>query len=153
MKTAAIALTLSLGAPLAATAQDIFPCDARAELWTIPEPWDENTRSFANGEVRLVLIDTIEPAAIPYYLGILHPPRDTLGGRRCTMIGFGEGIGYQVLYFKGLQAGYDPARGVLFSIPGRLYDPNTDFSNGLVLDVVVNQATGAVTASHRLGNK
>ncbi|KPP90572.1 MAG: hypothetical protein HLUCCA08_14580 [Rhodobacteraceae bacterium HLUCCA08] len=144
------ALALAAG-PL--EAQDIHDCDWRASAAAIAEPWDSHTRSFANGAVRLALLDTIEPAAGSHYLLILSPPYDEIGGRMCKVVGFGDGLGYLMLDFADLQAAYDPARGLSFSLQGRLYDPASDFGNALVLHVTVNQATGAVEAWHELGGE
>lgn len=134
-----------------AVAQEINDCDWRAYADNIPEPWEDNIRSFANGEVRVALIDTIEPAAVPFYLLVLHPPRMELGERRCALIGFGGGLGYATLDFASLEAGYDPARGLSLSLNGGLYLPEESFWNPLALHVLINQATGQITARHELG--
>jgi hypothetical protein len=139
--------------PLAAPAQSIEPCDWRAGADGIPEPWADHTRSFANGEVRVALIDRIEPAAGAFYLLILHPPRMALGERRCTLVGFDRGMGYAGLYFDELTAAYDPARGLTLSVPGRLYLPEEEFSNALIVHAIINQATGEVTVRHELGRE
>ena len=46
-----------------AQAQEAVWCDWPARADAIVEPWSQNTRTFANGDVRLALLDTIEPAA------------------------------------------------------------------------------------------
>ncbi|WP_137702494.1 hypothetical protein [Marimonas lutisalis] len=150
-RLAATALALLLGLP--AQAQEVSQCDHRAHADGIPEPWEANTRSFANGEVRVALIDRIEPAAGAFYLLILHPPRGVLGERRCSLVGFGSGMGYAALDFAALTAGYDPARGLTLSLPGRLYLPEEGFTNSLIIHATVNQATGQVTANHELGRE
>lgn len=147
-----IAYSITLGLMAAtAGAQTIADCDWRASASAIPEPWSENTRTFANGEVRLALLDTIEPAASAFHLLILSPPYDLTGGRMCKVVSYGESLGYMGLDFGGLEAEYDPAVGLVFTLPGRLYSPEDDFSNALELTVTLNQATGEVTARHALG--
>lgn len=139
--------------PHVSAAQEVSACDTRANVDAIVEPWAQNSRTFANGDVRLALIDTIEPAAGAYFLLILHPPRTDLGERRCTLIGFDHGIGYATLGFSELEAGYAPVRGLTFSLPGRLYLPESGFTNSLILHATLNQATGEVSATHELGRE
>lgn len=136
-----------------ASAQAAFPCDWQARADNIVEPWEENTRTFANGAVRVALLDAIEPAAAAYYLFILHPPLDEVGGRRCTLVGFTENLGYSGFYFDDLEAGYDPARGLTFSVPVAIYLPEESFTNSALLHINVNQATGDVTVNQELGNE
>jgi hypothetical protein len=35
----------------------------QASARNIPEPWQSSTRTLANGEIRVILPDTVEPAA------------------------------------------------------------------------------------------
>lgn len=147
------ALMALLLSSAALSAQSLEPCDWRAGADGIPEPWADHTRTFANGEVRVVLIDRIEPAAGAFYLLILHPPRMELGERRCTLVGFERGVGYAGLFFEDLAAEYDPAQGLTLSVPGRLYLPEEEFSNALIVHATINQATGAVSVRHELGRE
>ena len=48
----------------ASSAQTAFPCDWQARADAIVEPWEENSKTFANGAVRVALLDTIEPAGM-----------------------------------------------------------------------------------------
>ena len=57
---AALAAGLALSAP--AAAQSLSDCDWRASAWLLAEPWEANSRTFANGDVRIALIDAIEQA-------------------------------------------------------------------------------------------
>ena len=147
----ALAATL-LAAPLAAPAfaQEIHDCDWRASAQAQIEPWEDFTRTFSNGAVRVALLDVIEPAAGSYYLLVLSPPRDELGSRVCKVIGMGGGMGYAGLDFQSMDAAYDPATGLQLTVPGTVYDPNTaQFVDGLAVIVTINQATGQITARHQ----
>ena len=74
-----------LSAP--AFAQEVAPCDDyRSSAHALAEPWEASTRVFANGEVRLAIADTIEPAAGAFHLIILSPPYDEVGGRHVCRI-------------------------------------------------------------------
>ena len=154
-KALARALPALVAAALAlpAAAQEVTECDWRATPDAIPEPWEAHSRSFANGNVRLALLDAIEPAAGAFHLLVLSPPFDSLGARQCRIVGFDGTRGFAALDFAALAAAYDPATGLTFRLPGRLWLPEQDFTNALILIVTVNQATGAVTARTELGGE
>ena len=138
-------------APLAATAQTAAPCDWQASAQALVEPWEDNSATFANGAVRVAVLDTVEPAAAAYYFLILSPPMNEVGDRTCTVVGFGDGLGYAYMDFASLKSGYDPARGLIFTIPARIYMPEESFTNVARLEITVNQATGSVTVTSQLG--
>ena len=139
-----------LAHPLAA--QVAMPCDWQARADAIVEPWEENTRTFANGAVRVALLDVAEPAAAAYYLLILHPPTDSLGLRNCTVIGQGNGLGYAFIEFNSLEAGYDPATGLTLTVPAIIYLPEQSFQNSTQLTIGVNQSNGDVTVTQDLSD-
>lgn len=143
-------IAATLAAP--ATAQTAFPCDWQARADAIVEPWEDNIATFANGAVRVALLDVIEPAAAAAYLLILHPPFDEVGGRTCTIVGQDDGSGYAGIFFQDLEAGYDPASGLVFDVPAIIYLPEQNFQNSTLLKITVNQSSGAVTVTQRLGN-
>lgn len=138
-------------APMAATAQVAAPCDWQASAQALVEPWENNSATFANGAVRVAVLDTVEPAAAAYYFLILSPPVNEIGDRTCTVVGFGKGLGYAYMDFSSLVSDYDPARGLIFTIPARIYLPEESFTNSALLEITVNQATGAVTVTSQLG--
>jgi hypothetical protein len=129
-----------------AAAQQVMPCDWQASAHNIAEPWQDNTRVFANGAVRLAVLDTIEPAAGAFWLLILSPPYDTLGGRSCQMVGQGQGIGFAGLSLTGMEATYDPASGLIFGLPVQVYDQATAGFYDDWMTVIVDQASGRVVA-------
>lgn len=130
-----------------ASGQEIAGCDDyRSSLFAMAEPWEANTRLFANGEVRLAVADTIEPAAGAFHLIILSPPYDEVGGRQCAVVSAAGGMGFAGLDLTEMQASYDPARGLLFGIPATRWAPEIDDFVPAVLSVTLNQSTGAITA-------
>jgi len=136
-----------------AAAQVAMPCDWVARADSIVEPWDENTRTFASGEVRVALLDIVEPAAASFFLLVLHPPYDEVGSRVCTVVGLDEGLGYAGVFFQDIEANYDPARGLTIQMPAIIYLPEQSFQNSALLSVTINQATGNVTVTQELGNE
>ena len=145
MRAQALSIGLAaLAAPLAA--QEAVECDWPARADAIVEPWEENTRTFANGNVRLALLDTIEPAAAAFHILILSPPYDELGSRQCRTLGISPGMGFSGVDFSALTAGYDPAVGLVFDVPAGEYDPDTGGSRMFGLRFTLNQATGEIRA-------
>lgn len=138
-------LALTLAAP--APAQTVIACDGwQASARNIPEPWEANTRTFANGAIRVALLDTIEPAAGAFYLLVLTPPHDELGSRACGLVAEGDGgIGFAGLEFDRIGASYDPARGLTLRMPVSRFAPATGGFDPAILAVTINQATGAIT--------
>lgn len=148
MKTL-LALLLVVNAT-AAVAQAAYPCDWEARADAIVEPWEENSATFANGAVRVALLDVAEPAAAAFFLLILHPPHNELGLRQCTVVGLDEGLGYAAIFFDKLKAGYDPAQGLTFDVPAIIYLPEQSFQNSALLHITVNQAAGDVRVTQDL---
>jgi len=128
-------------AALPAVAQDVSDCDWRADMRFIAEPWETSSRTFANGDVRLVLLDTYEPAMVPFQIAVISPPHDELGWPQCMVIG-----AFNEIDFAALAAAYDPAVGLIFSVPVKIYDGMTDSTPNARLGFSLNQSTGAVVA-------
>ncbi|WP_149588960.1 hypothetical protein [Tabrizicola flagellatus] len=144
---AGMALAGLAGVAAVADPVTVTPCgDYRSDVRNVAEPWEANTRTFARGEIRLVVIDTVEPAAAALYLLILHPPRDELGSPMCSVVTSAEGLGFADMGLGPAKAIYDPARGLTVSLPVSQADPmGAGFDEGW-LSVTINQATGVVTA-------
>ena len=134
-------------APLPAAAVSVTGCTDMANVWAVAEPWEANTRVFANGEIRFVVLDTVEPAAAAFHLVILHPPRDELGIPMCSMVSATDGLGFGGMDIGAATASYDPARGLKVALPISVYDPEAaSFYADRVLSVTINQASGRVQA-------
>lgn len=138
------AVSVCCAAP--AAAQHVGECDWLASAWLVAEPWEQYSRTFANGDVRVALIDAIEPGAVPFHLLILSPPWDELGARQCRVLSLDPGIGFSGVDFAALQAWYDPAAGLFFSVPVSVYEEATGGFGDRMLDFTLNQATGAIEA-------
>ena len=138
---------LVLCAALAAApvqAQVAAPCDWQAAAQAIVEPWEDNTRTFANGEVRVAHLDTIEPALGAAWLLVLSPPRGELGARQCRLIGLSETMGFPGMDFASLAAGYDPSTGLVLTLDVTLVSDDGATFTPRRMAVTVNQATGAI---------
>lgn len=142
---AAAALIAGLAAP--ALAQDVSDCDLRSSARNLAEPWEDSTRTFAQGAIRLAVIDMIEPAGAPFYLLVLSPPYDEIGDRQCRMIGGSTGMGLYSIDLAGATAAYEAARGLVVSVPTRVYGDASGQPTASRLTVTINQATGEISAT------
>lgn len=152
MRCVAVAATL-FACATPGLAQTAVACDGMTDFDAIVEPWEDNSRTFANCALRLALIDMIEPAASAFHIMILHPPRDGLGVRQCTTVGQAHGVGYAAIFFEDLSARYDPASGLTFKVPVIIFLPDQNFQNSALLSISVDQSTGDIRVSQALGNE
>lgn len=128
-------------------AQEVGPCDWRSGAEGLIEPWEDYTRTFSEGKVRIALLDRIEPGASPLHILILSPPYDVLGARQCRILSVEGTRGFADVDFSSLAADYDPAVGLIFELAVRV--PGPIEAEGRMLRFSVNQATGAIKASLR----
>ncbi|WP_371225494.1 hypothetical protein [Roseovarius sp. 2305UL8-3] len=138
----AVFAALMLASPVAA--QQAVPCDWAARADGIVEPWEDHTATFANGEVRLALLDTIEPAAGAFRILILSPPYDELGGRQCATLGLSGQTGFSGADFSSLVAHYDAQVGLVFQMNVTRFD-GVEFAPEILV-FTLNQATGDIAA-------
>lgn len=143
----AFALGLSMTAPVTAPvmAQTANDCSGWwASARNIPEPFEQHTRTYANGKIRVILLDTIEPALGAFHLMVIAPPYDELGSPNCAVISEREGSGFAGMYFAQIGASYDPASGLTLRLPIERFAPNTGGTDPAILAVTINQALGTI---------
>jgi hypothetical protein len=121
--------------PFGALAQEVGTCDDfRTQASNLAEPWQDNTRLFANGAIRIALMDTLEPAAGAFHLMILSLPADELGLPQCRVVSATGTMGFAFLTLDDLIPGYDPANGLSFDLAGQAFQPDTgDFKDGRLM--------------------
>lgn len=144
------ALTLALSG-LAAQSQSAFVAPCRPDLpghaRSIAEPWEDNTLTFANGAVRLVILDMIEPSGAAFHLLVLSPPYEASGERQCRLLSYGDGRGFGFLSFERAEADYDPVTGLSVVMDMGRYNPDTGLNDAWALAVTIDQSTGAVSGA------
>lgn len=147
----ALAALAVLAAP--AAAQDVVECDWQASAWNLAEPWEDNSRTFSNGAVRIAKLDVGEPAFGGFFLLVLSPPYGELGERQCRVLTFPETSGFAGIDFDRLEAAYDPSVGLMFTVPVRVFAmTDTVEPVGAMLKFSLNQATGAISPRLELGD-
>ncbi|WP_375688357.1 hypothetical protein [Pseudooceanicola sp. LIPI14-2-Ac024] len=144
--------TLALAAPAAliaapGVAQSVTDCDTRAGARFLAEPWEDNTATFAEGAVRIAVIDMMEPAGAPAYLMILSPPRNEIGERQCRIVEAAPHFGFYTIELADTLASYDPERGLTLRIPVTDYTDGPSNPPPFPLTVTINQSTGDVSAT------
>lgn len=144
---AAAALLLTA---LPAAAVQVRECDYAADIRSIAEPWEKNTRAFYDGAVRVAVSDTGgEPVCCSMSLIVLLPDHANAvegmsEGRICRIVGDKEGMGFVGIDFQRLRSRYDAGRGLLIEFPYQLYVDGIRSRNG-VARVRVNVDKGTVT--------
>ncbi|ARJ69464.1 hypothetical protein [Paracoccus contaminans] len=134
-------------APLSGHAAAVRQCDGTASAWNLAEPWEQHSASYAQGAIRVAVLDTIEPAGAPVQLLVLAPPLDEIGARRCRIVSLSaEGSGFYDLDFPGRKGSYDPARGLTLTIPAKRFDPRSGQGRPATLTVTIDQNSGAIAA-------
>jgi hypothetical protein len=142
----AAAVVAFLAAALPAHAVQVRDCDYAADVRSIAEPWEKNTRSFYEGNVRVALLDTGgEPVCCSVHLLVLAPDKnDEMGGRFCKIVGDHDALGFAGIDFARLTTRYDAGRGLLITFPYQLYVDGLS-SKGGVARVRVNIERGTVS--------
>ena len=150
-QTLMLSLMLSLSAQGHVQAQVVAECDWIASAANLAEPWAENTRTYANGAIRVALLDTGgEPVCCAAHLLVLHPSApDEPTYRQCTRVSAtSEGLGFYDLSIARIAASYDPTRGLLLSVPVFHWHQGMDQGAAPIeerMEVRINQATGIVS--------
>ena len=147
------ALVLALLLPGLAQAQVVTPCDEAGYIASpanLAEPWDTHSRTYANGAIRVALLDTGgEPVCCAAHLLVMSPSGGEDGPeyRACRVISGGNGMGFFFIDIPGITASYDPARGLLLSVPVDHYHPGVEEGRPAIaerMEVRIDQARGTV---------
>ena len=137
---------LIISTTITASAASLNECDRVSSVRNVWEPWEESTRTFANGQIRIVAMDTGgEPTCCSQHLVILSPNPEW--GRNCTVLSSTESSGFLDIYFDEITTSYDPSKGLLLSVPVGYYDyeaSGVERLNPEDILVRINQATGTV---------
>ncbi|RWP58623.1 hypothetical protein [Mesorhizobium sp.] len=123
------------------------PCNGLSEACAcnIVFPADNNTKSYANGDIKLIHLNTHgEPAGGASHLLVAFHQH---GSHICVLISYGDGSGpsFGNIDLTAAHSQYDPASGLEVSMPVSVFDGN-DFEQKTLV-IVVNQQTGTITTS------
>lgn len=146
MRSLAGAATICIVTGLA-QAQNTRDCDTfEANARNLIFPVAENIRSYANGAIRFIALDTGgEPACCSSHLMVLSPDPEYSAGQVCTLISNRDAFGFSDVDLSRARSSYDAAAGLRVRVPIELYNADGSGSTPDELIVTVNQQTGAVT--------
>lgn len=124
---------------------EIATCGDSTRIDVIAEPWEDNSATYADGKIRVAVLDFTEPAATAWKLLVLSPPYDEVGYRQCRLIEISENVGFYGFRFKDRKASYDPETGLTLTIPASIYNAENGEADWKELTVTINQQTGEIT--------
>lgn len=137
-----ILLSMLLAGPtLAAEVQECTP--EIVDVGHTPEPWETHSRSFANGAVRIAVLDSVALAVGAFYLLVSIDSDDPW--RQCHVVA-DQGSGFAALSLYAMQSAYDPASGLRSSMDVQQFNVEMARPEPAVLNVLINQTNGTVTA-------
>jgi hypothetical protein len=150
-----IAILTTMAAVLAVTspafAATVRDCDGYTDsAANIIAPWEQNSRTFYNGQVRVTVLDTGgEPACCSAHLLVLfyHEPEDEPGGMVCKLVSDRGANGFAGIDPASIKSQYDPAKGLLVSFGYSAFPADGDGSHTVPgkAAVRINLAKGTVT--------
>jgi len=145
LTAATIAAAAALSAP--AHAAVIRDCDETASVQSLAEPWEQNSKTFYKGELRVALLDTGgEPVCCSVHLMLLVPDKtDEMGGRKCHIVSDHDSLGFAGIDFKKLTSKYEDGKGLLLTFPYTLYVDGVSSKSGTAR-IRINMQNGNVTS-------
>jgi hypothetical protein len=146
---AALAAAAAFSAQPARAAAWVGDCNDYATASLIAEPWEQNTRTFYNGEVRVAVVDTNgEPACCSSWLLVIFPDKDDeLGGRTCRMVGqSSEGLGFAGVDVKAIASSYDATTGLTLKVPVRYLKEDGEGTRSETITLVLDLRSGVLAA-------
>lgn len=105
-----------------AAAAFVSGCDERAAITYVAHPWHDHVGSYADGDIQVVILDRVEPAASAVYVGVLSPPFDHFGLPKCHLIGRSERLGFADAKLPERVA-IDARHQIMLHLPVAYYDP------------------------------
>jgi hypothetical protein len=132
------ALTLLVG-PV--TALELKSCDeANVGLTTLIAPVAKNSRTYKDDKVSVYAVDTVEPVCCAAGVAVVIPDvTDELGGNKCLAV-----VGVASVQLDEAVSEDDPAKGLLISIPTRVFNEASDSAPGEPIKLRVDVEKGTL---------
>lgn len=135
-----------------ASAQVLRDCAELASPADIVEPWEDHSRSYAEGAIRVALLEDADaPDCCARSLLILAPAgaaENGWSGRQCLVGAPDETRGFRDLDIGGIAASYSPHIGLTLSVPVLLHRDGTQSDTPAFPDrmkILIDQARGRVS--------
>lgn len=130
--TTLTAFLIALALP--ASAIEFRPCDEFA-VSEIPEPWSKYTRSFQDGQFRLILIGSGEPVCCGVHFAVLLPS-DTYERQCVSVVRSEEYVGWSDVFIGEAWLVENKGRGFELNVPVKHYDHDEDGRSELEMIVL-----------------
>lgn len=139
----ALAAVFALLPVASATALELKSCDdANVGLTELIAPVAKNSRSFKDDKVSVYAVDMVEPVCCSAGVAVVLPDlSDELGGNQCMAV-----IGVASVQLDEVTTEDDPAKGMLISIPTRVFSEAADSAPGTPIRLRINVDKGTVAA-------
>ncbi|MEO8421225.1 MAG: hypothetical protein ABI457_08540 [Hyphomicrobium sp.] len=136
-----LAALLLLAGP--ARALEVKSCDeAHVGLTELIAPVGKNSRSYQEDKVGVYVVDTVEPVCCAAGVAVVMPDvADELGGNKCLAV-----VGVASVQLDEATAEDDPAKGLLLTIPTRVFNEASDSAPGAPLKLRINTTQGTLVA-------
>lgn len=134
MKTLLVAFTFLVS--VSAQAASIGTCEGLDSIGNLIG----QTKSFANGAVKVAYVSTEEPAAAPDHLLIFVYGEEM--SITCASVDAWEGAGFASLDMSKMTSSYDANKGLLISFPARIWMDSDQYKTEIV-NVRVNRSNFA----------
>lgn len=137
---AALACGLALVAPAAAL--EVKSCDeAHVGLEDLIAPAAKHSRTFKDDSISVYSVDTVEPVCCAAGVAVVMPDvSDEAGGSKCVAV-----VGVASIQLDEATAEEDPAKGLLITIPTRVFNDVADSAPGDPMRIRVDVDKGSVT--------
>lgn len=126
-----------------AAALEVKTCDeAHVGLTELIAPVGKNSRSYKEDKVSVYVVDTVEPVCCAAGVAVVMPDiADELGGNKCLAL-----VGVASVQLDEATTEDDPAKGLLITIPTRVFNEASDSAPGAPLKLRINVDQGTLAA-------
>ena len=126
-----------------AAAVEIKSCDdANVGLTELIVPVASNSKTYKDGKISLYAVDTVEPVCCAAGVALVIPDvSDETGGNQCLAV-----VGVASVQLDETTAEDDAQKGLLLTIPTRVFNEAADSAPGAPLKLRVNVDKGTVAA-------
>jgi len=126
-----------------AAALEVKTCDeAHVSLAELIAPVGKNSRTYKDDKVSVYVVDTVEPVCCAAGVAVVMPDvADELGGNKCLAV-----VGVASVQLDEATTEDDPAKGLLVTVPTRVFNETSDSAPGAPLKLRINVDQGTLAA-------
>jgi hypothetical protein len=124
-----------------AIAVEVKSCDeANIGLTELIPPVGKNSRTYKDDKISVYVVDTVEPVCCAAGVAVVIPDiEDELGGNKCLAV-----VGVASVQLDEAATEDDPTKGLLITIPTRVFSEAADSAPGEPMKLRVNVEKGTL---------